>query len=82
MIDQRAIDHSENMKRLNVAELIEWGYQTSGDFDEALRVYIEQTQREGLELFWLPNDRLKALRDFALEFGENDGREFPEPLQE
>ena len=80
MIDQIAVEKAGKMKRGNSAELIEWGYETSGDWDEALRVYTEQTQMEGLELFWLPNDRLKALRDFALEFGENDGREFPEPL--
>lgn len=28
-------------KIFNIAELISWGYETSGDFDEALRVYSE-----------------------------------------
>ena len=28
-------------KIFNIAELISWGYETGGDFDEALRVYGE-----------------------------------------
>lgn len=51
-----------------IAELINWGYETSGDFDEAMRVYIEQTQLNGKVLVILPEDAQNAKKSFETEF--------------
>ena len=59
-------------KPFNVAEMIEWGYETSGDFDEALRVYIEMTQSEGLALLYYPSDLELARDAFKREFGDKE----------
>ncbi|MHC4752300.1 MAG: hypothetical protein ACYTFW_20800 [Planctomycetota bacterium] len=57
-------------KDLNVAELIEWGYETSGDFDEAVRVYSDKAFLDGFELQYTETELVRAREDFDLEFGD------------
>jgi hypothetical protein len=57
-----------------ITELIEWGYQTGADFDEALRVYREKSLADGKPLICIPTG--KALdatkRLFKAEFAQED----------
>lgn len=69
-------------KNLNVAELIEWGYETSGDFGEALRVYTDDSFMQGFELEYTETELVRAREDFDHEFGDKYGREFPRLIQE
>ena len=68
------IDHDPNIyddhKPFNLAEFIEWAYATSGDYDEAMRVYIEHTQLAGEILTITPEDKIKAREALELEFGD------------
>jgi hypothetical protein len=51
------------------AVLIGWGYDTSGDFDEALRVYTEQERMEGNQLIVPTGDALRQIKaEFNAEF--------------
>ena len=59
-------------KPFNFAEMIGWGYLTNWDFDEALRVYIEKTQADGLTLVYHQSDLLMARRAFELEIGDKE----------
>jgi len=55
---------------LSIADLVAWGYETSGDFDEALRVYTEKSEADGYKLEYTLHDLEKARADFKLEFGD------------
>ncbi|MHA1952287.1 MAG: hypothetical protein ACW99G_15325 [Candidatus Thorarchaeota archaeon] len=69
MIDTNSNIFSDH-KDFNVAEFIEWAYETSGDYDEAMRVYIEKTQLDGQILTITPEDKVKAREALDLEFGD------------
>lgn len=56
---------------LSVAELIEWGYETSGDFEEALRVYTEASARAGFELQYTETELVRAREEFVHNFQGN-----------
>lgn len=56
-------------KPFELAEFIHWCYETGGDFDEALRVYIEMERANGITLDIHPVDLDKARDAFKREFG-------------
>lgn len=56
---------------LSVAELIEWGYETSGDFDEALRVYTDMSKLAGFELQYTETELARAREEFVQNFQGN-----------
>lgn len=58
-------------KDLEVAELIEWGYECGGDFDESLRVYSEKAQLDGFTLEYTETELVRAREDFDREFGKD-----------
>ena len=69
MID---IDHLACIKDadFSLAELIEWGYETSGDFDEAVRVYTEMSHSAGFNVQITETEMVRAQEEFELEFGD------------
>jgi hypothetical protein len=54
----------------SISEMIEWGYETSGDFDEALRVYTEMAALAGFNVQYTETELQRAREDFKLEFGD------------
>lgn len=55
--------------QFNMAELISWGYETSGDFDEALRVYGENNAAVKVEVGrWTKTELAAIERKFNREF--------------
>ena len=55
-------------KMFDLAELIEWGYETSGDWDEAVRVYTEQAKRDGIVIIATPENFKDAKKAFYHNF--------------
>ena len=54
----------------NFAELVQHGYDTGGDFDEAMRVYSEFTELNGYRLILPDEAALAAVKEkFDVEFG-------------
>lgn len=67
----------------NTAQLIQWGYETGGDYDEALRVYVEHERTQGGELDTLGIDWVAVRAAFVAEFGDAGiYNEASEPLAE
>lgn len=53
----------ESNQEFNFAELIEWGYETDGDFGEALRIYTEQNAGVAREIALLSDAEMSALEE-------------------
>jgi hypothetical protein len=53
----------ESNQEFNFAELIEWGYETGGDFDEALRIYTEHSAGVSKEIALLSGAEMSALEE-------------------